>query len=236
MAVREYGDGLLCAKAEGLGRDEVETRKQTGRDHVRARRLDLMRKSQERRAKALKTGVEGDGRTRSSSQIWAPFLDAMRNGTKRCSAGRTDVLLRERERSWGQRVGRKPKTICIIFRYTIKQGGAQGPQTHWAPRTWHALGLSFPPPSLWRESFATGRHFQVFSAYEIYFCCRRAAAILSSHVTLEPARRRTRTDTKERIIWKKFCNFVSFFFFNGKGEVFLYFGRFDKHFKHVLKL
>lgn len=120
----------------------------------------------------------------------------------------------EKEKGVGVNVWGENRRRFVLYSDTpLSKGGAQGPQTHWAPRTWHALGPSFPPPSLWRESFATGRHFQVFSAYEIYFCCRRAAAILSSHVTLEPARRRTRTDTKERIIWKKFCNFVSFFFF-----------------------
>lgn len=96
MAVRKYGDGLRCAKAGNEAKDRVKRRKQTGRDHMCAPRLSISgEKSQEQRPKALKTEVEGDGRTRSSAYFYS-----MRNGTKRCSAGRTDILL-GRETSGG---------------------------------------------------------------------------------------------------------------------------------------
>lgn len=48
--------------------------------------------------------------------------------------------------------------------------------------------LSFPPPLLLRGAVCGRAPFsKAFFAYEIYFCCRRAAATLPSHVTFKPA-------------------------------------------------
>lgn len=227
MAVREYGDGLLCAKSGTEAKDWVETRKRTGKDHVRARRLDLMRKSQERRAKALKTGAEGDGRTRSCSKTWAPFLEAMRNGTKRCSAGRTDVLSGERERSWGQRVGftGEYRRRFILYSHTPFKGvgvGGTNPlsSTHMArPRPFVPSSFSLTGIVCCRAPFSSLLFIwdlfllQEGCSHPVVSCCAWTR------------RRRTRTDAKQRIIRKKVCNFVLLsIFFYGKGEVFIYFG------------
>lgn len=70
MAVRKYGDGLRCANAGNDAKDPVKTRANGKRSHVCTAAFDFTRKSQEQRPKALKTEVEGDGRTRSSAYLY----------------------------------------------------------------------------------------------------------------------------------------------------------------------
>lgn len=90
---------FLCATAASGAQDWGKRSKQRGRDGVRAQRLDLMRKSEERRARGLKTGAEGEG------TAGAPHKPERRLERRCVMARNAAPLVGERERSWGQRVG-----------------------------------------------------------------------------------------------------------------------------------
>lgn len=99
----------------------------------------------------------------------------------------------------------------FVSRYYSRHG-SRG----YSPTALHTTHMARPPsppplrPHPHRtdgEAFAAGRHFQKPAfAYEIYFCCRRAAAVLPSHVTRISAheergpRRRKKTGTFD-LLW-----------------------------------
>lgn len=139
----------------------------------------------------------------------------------------------------GQRVGlyrRIPKTIYIIFRYTIQQGGAGA--TNPLSSTHMARPRPFVPSSFTLTWIVWGRapFSSLLCIWDLFLLQEGCShPVVSCYAWTR--RRRTRTDAKDGIILKKFCNFVRLsIFFYGKGEVFIYFGSFVKYPKHVLKL
>lgn len=142
-----------------------------------------------------------------------------------------------RERNeWGLKCGALPANTEEDLHYIQMQHSTRGAGTTYRLRSTRMHAFRSLLLYSDREPFAAGRHFQkpslhmrfIFAAGGLRPRCRLM-------LRLNPPKK-NKDERRRKDIWRKLCNFVLLSIFNGKGEVFIYFGFFSQIFLKVLKL